>query len=81
MSNHSPELVPTMRAALEEVMSRIPLDQAAPGIKAYMAGPLYVRDRSAEHVPMIPSMGGTVKPLRLGATAASMHLIDSAPQQ
>jgi hypothetical protein len=37
MPSYSPELIPTMRLALEEVMSQIPLNQATTGIKAYMA--------------------------------------------
>jgi hypothetical protein len=37
MPNYSPDLIPTMRLALEEVMSQIPLNQATTGIKAYMA--------------------------------------------
>jgi hypothetical protein len=37
MPSYSPELIQTMRAALEEVMTKIPLDQATPGIKAHMA--------------------------------------------
>jgi hypothetical protein len=37
MPNYSPELVQTMRAALDEVMTKIPAERATPGIKAYMA--------------------------------------------
>jgi hypothetical protein len=37
MPSYSPELIQTMRAALDEVMNRIPADQATPGIKARMA--------------------------------------------
>ena len=37
MPSYSPELVQTMRAALDEVMTRIPAEQATPGVKAYMA--------------------------------------------
>src|ERR1700754_3698033 len=37
MSGFSPELIQTMRAALDEVMTRIPLDAATPGIKAHVA--------------------------------------------
>ena len=37
MASYSPELIQTMRAALDEVMTRIPADQATPGIKAHMA--------------------------------------------
>ena len=37
MPSYSPELVQTMRAALDEVMTKIPAEQATPGVKAYMA--------------------------------------------
>lgn len=37
MTSYSPELIQTMRAALDEVMTRIPVDQATTGIKAHMA--------------------------------------------
>lgn len=37
MPSYSPELVQTMRAALDEVMTKIPVEQATPGIKTYMA--------------------------------------------
>lgn len=37
MPGYSPELIQTMRAALDEVMTKIPADQATPGIKAHMA--------------------------------------------
>ena len=37
MPSYSPELIQTMRAALDEVMTKIPLDQATPGSKAHMA--------------------------------------------
>jgi hypothetical protein len=37
MPAFSPELIQIMRAALEEVMTRVPLDQATPGIKAQLA--------------------------------------------
>src|SRR6516162_7424733 len=40
MQSYSPELIQTMRAALEEVMTKIPLEQATPGIKAALAGGL-----------------------------------------
>jgi hypothetical protein len=34
MPSYSPELIQTMRAALDEVMTKVPLEQATPGIKA-----------------------------------------------
>jgi len=37
MPLYSPELIQTMRAALDEVMTKIPVDQATPAIKAHMA--------------------------------------------
>ncbi len=37
MPSYSPELIQIMRAALDEVMTKIPVDQATPGIKAQMA--------------------------------------------
>jgi hypothetical protein len=37
MPSYSPELIQTMRAALDEVMTKIPMDQATLGIKVRMA--------------------------------------------
>ena len=37
MPSYNPELIQVMRAALDEVMTRIPADQVTPGIKAHMA--------------------------------------------
>jgi len=37
MPVYSPELIQTMRAVLEEVMTRVPVDQATPGLKARVA--------------------------------------------
>jgi hypothetical protein len=37
MPTFSPELIQTMRAALEEVMTKVPLEQSTPGIKAHVA--------------------------------------------
>jgi hypothetical protein len=37
MPTFSPELIQTMRAALEEAMTKVPLEQATPGIKAHLA--------------------------------------------
>jgi hypothetical protein len=37
MPAFGPELIQTMRTALEEVMTKVPLDQATPGIKARLA--------------------------------------------
>jgi hypothetical protein len=37
MPSYSPELIQIMRAALDEVISRIPADQATQALKAQMA--------------------------------------------
>jgi hypothetical protein len=37
MPSYSPALIQTMRAALDDAMAKIPLEQAMPGVKAYMA--------------------------------------------
>lgn len=37
MSYYSPEVIQTMRAALDAVMTRIPANRATPEVKAYMA--------------------------------------------
>ena len=37
MPSYSPELIQTMRSALDEVMTKIPLEQTTPGIKAALA--------------------------------------------
>jgi hypothetical protein len=37
MPSYSPELIQTMRAALDEVMTKIPFEQATPGITAALA--------------------------------------------
>jgi hypothetical protein len=37
MPSYSPELIQTMRAVLEDVMTRVPPDQVLPGFKARMA--------------------------------------------
>jgi hypothetical protein len=37
MPSHSPELIQTMRAALDEVMAQVPADQATPAVKAHVA--------------------------------------------
>jgi hypothetical protein len=35
--SYSPELIHTMRAALDEAMTKIPAEQATPGVKAALA--------------------------------------------
>ena len=37
MPTFNPELIQMMRAALEEVTTKIPAEQATPGVKAYLA--------------------------------------------
>jgi hypothetical protein len=37
MPSYSPELIHTMRAALDDVMTKVPLDQATPSVKAALA--------------------------------------------
>ena len=37
MPSYSPELIHSMRVVLNEVMTKIPVDQATPAVKAYMA--------------------------------------------
>ena len=37
MPSYSPELIQTMRAALDEVVSKIPADQATAGVKSHLA--------------------------------------------
>ena len=37
MPRYSPELIQIMRAALDEVMTKVPSEQATPGIKAALA--------------------------------------------
>lgn len=37
MPSYGPELIQIMRAVLDEVMTKIPMEQVTPGIKAHMA--------------------------------------------
>ena len=37
MPAFNPELIQLMRTVLEEVMTRVPVEQATPGIKAHLA--------------------------------------------
>ena len=37
MPSYSPELIHSMRVVLNEVMTKVPVDQATPAVKAYMA--------------------------------------------
>jgi hypothetical protein len=49
MPSYSPELIQTMRAVLDEVMTKVPLGQATPGIKAALA----------EHILKVAARGQT----------------------
>ena len=46
MPSHSPELIQIMRAALDEVMTKVPVEHATPGIKAALAE--YILKAAAE---------------------------------
>ena len=37
MTSYGPELIQTMRTVLEEVMTKIPVDQATPSVKVHLA--------------------------------------------
>jgi hypothetical protein len=37
MPSYGPELIQTMRTVLEEVMTKIPVDQATPSVKVHLA--------------------------------------------
>jgi hypothetical protein len=37
MPSYNPELIQTMRAALDDVMTKIPIEQVTPAVKAHMA--------------------------------------------
>jgi hypothetical protein len=37
MTNYSPQLIQTMRAALDAVMTNVPMSHATPGLKAHLA--------------------------------------------
>jgi hypothetical protein len=37
MASYGPELIQIMRAVLDEVMTKIPMEQVTPGVKAHMA--------------------------------------------
>jgi hypothetical protein len=46
MPSYSPELIQIMRAALDEVMAKVPVEQATPGVKAALAE--YILKAAAE---------------------------------
>jgi hypothetical protein len=37
MPSYNPELIQTMRAALDDVMTKIPIEQVTPAVKAHIA--------------------------------------------
>ena len=37
MASYGPELIQIMRAVLDDVMTKIPVEQVTPGVKAHMA--------------------------------------------
>jgi hypothetical protein len=65
MPSYSPELVQTMRAALDEVMTKIPVEQATPGVKAYMA----------EFILKAAAQGQTDYEGLLGAASAQIQFV------
>jgi hypothetical protein len=65
MPAFSPELVATMRAALEEVMTRVPLEQASSGVKV----------RLAECILKAAAQGQTSYDSLINAAAAQLQTI------
>lgn len=65
MPSYSPELVQTMRAALEDVMTRVPVDQATPAVKA----------RLAEFILKAAAQGQTRYDSLLAAASDQIHTI------
>jgi hypothetical protein len=72
MPSYSPELIQIMRAALDEVMTKVPLEQATPGIKAALA----------EHILKAAAQGQTNYESLVAAASDQIHTIiddDQAP--
>jgi hypothetical protein len=65
MPRYSPELIQMMRAALDEVMTKVPLEQATPGIKAALAE--YILKAAAE--------GQTDYESLVGAASEQIHTV------
>jgi N-acetylglucosamine kinase-like BadF-type ATPase len=65
MPSYSPELIQTMRAALEDVMTRVPVDQATPAVKA----------RLAEFILKAAAQGQTSYDSLLAAASDQIHTI------
>jgi hypothetical protein len=55
MPSYSPELIQTMRAALDEVITKVPVEQATPGIKAALAE--YILRAAAEGQTKLRELG------------------------
>jgi hypothetical protein len=68
MTKFDPELVQVMRAALEEIMQRVPVEYATPATKAYLAECILkaaaqgqtsfdaLLSAAADHIPIITSL-------------------------
>ena len=65
MPAFSPELVATMRAALEEVMTKVPLEQSTSAVKAHLA----------QCILNAPAEGQTSYDSLIGAAAAQLQSI------
>jgi len=50
MASYGPELIQIMRAVLDEVMTKIPVEQVTPGVKAHMAE-VILKAAAAGHRP------------------------------
>jgi hypothetical protein len=67
MAAFNPELVLLMRTALEEVMTRVPIDHATPGIKAHLA----------EIILKTAAQGETTYDGLLAAASSQIHAVVS----
>jgi len=47
MASYGPELIQTMRAVLDEVMTKIPVEQVTPGLKAHSEGRREVQNETS----------------------------------
>jgi hypothetical protein len=65
MPSYSPELIQTMRAALDEVMSKVPADQATAGVKAQLA----------EFILKAAAQGQTSYDGLVGAASDHIHIV------
>ena len=65
MPAFSPELIQIMRAALEDVMTRVPLEHATPALKAHMA----------ELILKAAAQGHTTYDALLGAAASQIQAV------